>query len=63
MSDPRENIWTSIRNLKNSLTSRSLSQKDIKPKPNTPIEESLQINSLSFTYELDQNNPTTQGFF
>ena len=65
MSDPQENIWTSIRNLKKSLTSRSLSQRDVRTKPlmnNPQVEESLQINSLSFTYEMDQNNQTNQGF-
>ena len=65
MSDPRDNIWTSIRNLKNSLTSRSLSQRDVRAKSsinNPQVEESLQINSLSFTYEMDQNNQMNQGF-
>ena len=65
MSESRDNIWTSIRNLKNSLTSRSLSQRELHQKPNTPItqpsEDSLQINSLSFTYEADHNNPSNPG--
>lgn len=63
---PKENsndIWSAIRNLKNSLNSKPFMKKDRKARASTPnikSEGCLNINSLSFTCETDQNEFNTQ---
>lgn len=58
-----KDIWSAIRSLKNSLNPKLMANKENKTKstPNMKSDGSLQINSLSFTYEVEQRD-SNRGF-